>query len=34
MFWKTLIAVVLAVATYVLTRNTGGTVAVFVIAMI
>jgi regulator of protease activity HflC (stomatin/prohibitin superfamily) len=34
MFWKTLIAVVLAVATYVLTRNTGGTIAVFVIAMI
>ena len=34
MFWKTLIAVILAVATWVLTRSTGGTVAVFFVAMI
>jgi regulator of protease activity HflC (stomatin/prohibitin superfamily) len=34
MFWKTLIAFVLAVATYALTQSTGGTIAVFFVAMI
>ena len=34
MFWKTIIAVILAVATAYLTRSTGATIGIFVLAMV